>query len=424
MVSKLVILLFLILLSGAFSGAEIALTSLNQAKVKALANDGKFASRAIVRLKRKPQRLLITILIGNNLVNILASVMATVWTIEVFGNKAIGIVTGLLTLLILVFGEITPKTFAQKYTVISARMVAYPLLWLTKLLLPVIWVLEKFTNGLINSLNLKVPLHSMSEEELLALVDIGAKEGVIEEQEQELIENILEFTDTNVEEVMTVKKDMDMLRDDTPISEVVKFFLSHSHSRIPIYKDSIHNIVGIITVHDILNMLNDPEKYKALTDCKFIHPIFVPKTKPIAKLFHEFQRRRQHMSIVVDEHGETVGLATMEDILEEIVGDIIDEQDREEKMITSIGKNEWEVSGDATIDTINKALDIELDYPDHQTISLLILEQLKRFPKLGEKLNVENLIIKVKEMSRKRIEKVQITRLFQANGNGEDSDDE
>jgi putative hemolysin len=410
-VSQLVLLLFLILISGAFSGAEIALTSLNQAKVKALANDGKFASKAIVRLKRKPQRLLITILIGNNLVNILASVMATTYALEVFGSKAIGVVTGLLTLLVLVFGEIMPKTFAQKYTVRSARMVAHPLLWLTKLLLPVIWLLEKFTNGLISSLKLKTPLHSVSEEELLALVDIGAKEGVIEEQEQELIENILEFTDTNVEEVMTVKKDIEMLRSDTPISEVVKFFLAHSHSRIPVYKDSIHNVIGIITVHDILNMLHNPDKYKVLTDCKFIHPIVVPKTKPIGKLFHEFQRRRLHMAIIVDEHGETVGLATMEDILEEIVGDIVDEQDREDKMISSIGKNEWEVSGSSSIEDINEILEIDLSFPEHQTISLLILEELHRFPKLGEKLHYENLIIKIKEMSKKKIEWVQITKL-------------
>ena len=209
---QLLLLIFLIFLSGAFSGAEIALTALSPAKVRAIGKDNKFGSRAIAKLKSNPQRLLITILIGNNLVNILATVLATIWAVGVFGSNAIGIVTGLLTFLILVFGEITPKTFAQKYSERFARALAHPLLWLTKILFPVIWIFEKITQGLISGLKLRESLHSVSEDELLALVDIGAKEGVIEEQEQEMIENVLEFTDTTVEEVMTIKKDIEMLK--------------------------------------------------------------------------------------------------------------------------------------------------------------------------------------------------------------------
>lgn len=409
--TQLLLLLFLIVLSGLFSGAEIALTSLSQAKVKAIDKDKKFGSRAIVKLKSNPQRLLITILIGNNLVNILTSVLATVWAVEVFGNNAIGVVTGVLTFLILMFGEITPKTFAQKHSLRFARFVAQPLLFLTKILLPVIWLFEKFTDFLISRLKMKGPLHSVSEEELLAMVDIGTKEGVIEEKEQEMIENVLEFTDTTVQEVMTVKKDMEMLKVTTPMQEVVHYFLEHSHSRIPIYKETIHNMVGVITVHDILKFLHDPGKYQTLEDCKLTHPILVPKTKPISKLFHEFQNRRQHIAIVVDERGETVGLVTMEDILEEIVGDIADEQDLELKLVHSIGKNEWEANGEASIEVINEVVGVDLDYPVHQTISLLILEKLQRFPKLGEKIDYENLILQVKEMSKKKIEKVQITKL-------------
>jgi len=409
--SQLALLLFLIILSAAFSGAEIALISLSPAKVRAISKGGKFGSRAIVKLKSRPQRLLITILIGNNLVNILATVIATIWAIEVFGNAAMGIVTGVLTLVILIFGEITPKTFAQKYSERFARFIAQPLLWLTKILFPVIWIFEKFTQGLISTLKLKQSLHSVSEEELLALVDIGTKEGVIEEQEQELIENVLEFSDTTAEEVMTVKKDMEVLKVDTPIHDVVHFFLSHSHSRIPVYKESVHNMVGIVTVHDILRFLQEPNQNKTLEDFKFKHPILVPKTKSISKLFHEFQQRRRHLAIVVDERGETVGLITMEDILEEIVGDIVDEQDQEEKMTKPVGKNEWVVDGEVTIEQINEELNVELNYPEHQTVSLLILEQLHRFPKLGEKIVYENLIFQIKEMGKKKIDLIQITKL-------------
>ncbi len=418
--TQLLLLVLLIFLSGAFSGAEIALTTLTPAKVKAISKDKKFASRAISKLKSKPQRLLITILIGNNLVNILTTVIATVWAVEAFGNTAIGIVTGILTFLILVFGEIMPKTFAQKYALRFARMIAHPLLWLTKVLYPVIWVFEKFTQGLISGLKLRGPLHSVSEDELLALVDIGAKEGVIEEQEQELIENVLDFSDTTVEEVMTVKKDMEMLKSTSSIDDAVHFFLSHSHSRIPVYNESIHNVIGIVTVHDILRFLHDPNSGKHLPDFKLKHPILVPKTKSISKLFHEFQRRRTHIAIVVDDRGETVGLVTMEDILEEIVGDIVDEHDREEKMVKKIGNNEWEAKGEADIDEVNEALEVELDYPDHATVSLLILEELHRFPKLGEKIVFENLIFQVKEMSKKKIETVVITKV----GTTEEDEDE
>ena len=417
---QLLILAILILLSGAFSGAEIALTSLSTAKVRSIKKDGKFGSKAIYKLKSKPQRLLITILIGNNLVNILATVIATTWAISVFGSSAIGLVTGGLTFIVLIFGEITPKTLAQKYSERFARIFAHPLLWLTKILYPVIWIFEKFTDGLINSLNLRQPLHSVSEDEILAMVDISTKEGVLQEQEQEFIENVLEFTDTTAEEVMTVKKDIEVLKSDTPIHEVVQFFLNHSHSRIPVYKDTIHNIVGIVTVHNILQFLHEPKKNKVLSDFKLHPPIITPKTKSISQLFHEFQRRRQHLAIVVDEHGETAGLITMEDILEEIVGDIVDEQDREEKMIRPIGKNEWEARGEADIEELNEALDIELDYPEHQAISLLILEELHRFPKLGEKIVFENLIFQVKEMSKKKIEKVLITRLAEPDSEEED----
>jgi CBS domain containing-hemolysin-like protein len=409
--SQIILLILLICLSAGFSGAEIALTALSQAKIKAITQDGKYGSRAIASLKAKPTRLLITILLGNNLVNILATVIATAWAFETFGNKSLGVVTGVLTFLILVFGEITPKTFAQKYSEPFARITAQPLLWLTKALFPIIWCFEKLTRFLIGRLKLRQSLHSISEEELLAMVDIGTKEGVIAEHEQEMIENVLEFTDTTVEEVMTVKKNMECLDESTSVTDAVHFFLDHTHSRFPVYRKSIHNIVGIVTVHEILEILHNTQKFKTLADCKLKPPIFVPKTKPIAKLFHEFQRRRRHISIVVDERGETVGLITMEDILEEIVGDIVDEYDTEGQMIQSIGKNEWEVDGETTIEGINEALDLELNYPEHQTVSLLILEKLQRFPKIGEKIVFENLILRVKEMGPKTIEKVHITRL-------------
>lgn len=411
--SDLVLLVLLIALSGAFSGAEIALTSLSPAKVQTLKGDKRFGGKAVFRLKQKPEQLLITILIGNNLVNILATVVATLWGVKVFGNNAVGIVTGALTFFILVFGEIMPKTIAQKYADGFSRIMANPLLWLTYIMSPVIWILNLLIHGLMKTLKAKNPMQTLSEEEILAMVDIGTQEGVIEEHEQELIANVLEFTDTYVEEIMTVESDIETIEVSSTIAEAAHFFTEHSHSRFPVYKEDINNIVGIVTVHDVLKLTlsHIPQVAKSLTDLHFTKPIVVPKTKAISALFKEFQRRHQHMAIVVDERGKTIGIVTLEDILEEIVGDIMDEHDHEESQITAIGKSEWEASGEATIEEINEALDVELNYPEHQTISLLILEKLERFPKKGEKVQHENLLIQIKEMHPKKIEKVLITKL-------------
>jgi putative hemolysin len=243
------------------------------------------------------------------------------------------------------------------------------------------------------------------------MVDIGAKEGVIQEQEQELIENVLEFSDTTVEEVMTVKKNIEALKIESSVEEAVRFFLTHAHTRFPIYKGTINNIVGVLTVHEILMFLYDPQKKSKLSDFKLSAPIVVPKTKPINTLFHEFQRKRQHMAIVVDEDGDTVGLVTLEDILEEIVGDIADVHDSQERSVWSLGNDVFEAKGDTTIKELNKALDIKLDFPEHGTLSLLILEKLRRFPKNDEKIVYENLIFQIKLMSPKKIETVTITKL-------------
>lgn len=409
--SYLILLILLVLLSGAFSGAEIALTSLSPAKVNTLKEDHRFGAKAIYKLKQAPERFLITVLIGNNLLNTLVTVLATLWGTKAFGDAALGIVTGALTLIILIFAEITPKTFAQKHAVAVARITAYPILGVMYVLFPVIWLLEKFIHGLMKTMKARSPITSMSEEEILAMVDIGTQEGVIEEQEQELIENVLEFTETTVEEVMTVRSDIECLSAESDLKEAAQFFTSHSHSRIPVYKGNLDNVLGILTVHDLLRLIHRDQQPKNLNDLKYHPVIVVPKTKPISKLFQEFQKRRQHIAIVVDEHGHTVGLVTMEDILEEIVGDIVDEQDLEEEMIQKMGKNEWLADADITVEEINEALDVELDYPEHHSLGLLILEKLQGFPNLGQKIRFQGLELQVKKMSKKKIEEVLISKL-------------
>ncbi|MBN1258313.1 HlyC/CorC family transporter [Candidatus Peregrinibacteria bacterium] len=410
----LIALICLIALSAIFSGAEIALTSLSSAKIYTLRKDGKFASSVIIRLKKKPENALIAILIGNNLANILATVVATLWGIRFFGNHAIGVVTGVLTFIILIFGEITPKTLAQKYAESFARAVAYPLLGMVYLFFPVVWILHRFIRGLMRLFKAKNPILTTSEEELLAMVDIGKQEGVIEEHEQEMIENVLEFTDTSAEEIMTTAKNIKALEIHTTITEAVRFFMKHGHSRIPVYEDGLNNIAGIINVHNILRLLSRKKRPKTLAEIKYEKPLITPKTKAISKLFRDFQRRRQHMAIVVDEHGQTIGLVTLEDILEEIVGDITDEHDKDIRTIRLLGKNRWEADGETTIEEINKTLGIELNFAPNATISLLILKKLNRFPKEKEKILYENMLIKIREMGKKKIEKVVLSKKRQA----------
>ena len=413
MESQLLLLILLIALSGVFSGAEIALTSLSAAKVQTLKEDKRFGAKAVFKLKKRPERLLITILIGNNIVNILAPVIATAWANSRWSNTGLSITIGLLTLVVIIFGEITPKTFAQKYADTFSRTVAYPLLWLNYFLSPISWLLEKFIHGLMKALKAKNPMQSMSEEEILAMVDIGTQEGVIEEGEQELIENVLEFSDTIVEEVMTIRDDIEAMPARTTVREAAQFFVEHSHSRIPVYEKTLDNIIGIITVHDVLNLTHNgnQKNIKILKDLHFNPPIIVPKTKVIHKLFRKFQFTRKHIAIVVDERGNTVGLVTLEDIIEEIMGEIADEQDQDLKKIHKIEKNKWEADSEATIEEMSEAMGFEFDYPEHKTISLLILEELQGFPKEGQSLEKSGVLFEVKKMSKKRIERVQLSKI-------------
>lgn len=411
---SLLLLIFLVFFSAAFAAAEIAFTALTPAKVRTFQADRKFASSAIFRLKAHSERLLIAILLCNSLGTILIGVVATMWGIKTFSSATVGVISGLLSLILLIVGEIVPKIFAQKYAEQFSRGVAYPVLWITYLLWPILWVIEKFIYGIMRVFKIKSSMQSVSEEELLALVDIGARQGVIGEHEQDLIENVLKFTDTTVEEIMTLEKNIQALAANSNIHDAVKFFIDNGFSRVPVYDGNIDNIIGILNVHEILRLSLKPSMANSLNELHFAPVVTVPKTESINQLFKKFQRRKQHMAVVVDEYGNTIGLVTLEDILEEIVGDIVDEQDREFKKIYKIEKNTWETFGECTIEEINQALKIELDYPKHQPISLLILEKLHRFPKEGEKILFENIILVVKLMSKKRIERVIIEKVTEA----------
>lgn len=406
----LILIFVLIILSGVFSGSEIALFSLSPAKIRSLIENKKKGAPAVKKLRDNPHDLLITILIGNNLVQTSASVLATYWATKVFDSNVLGYVTGIVTFLALVFGDILPKSFAQRYAEGFSRMIAPFLLILKYLFLPLVWLLTGITKLTMRLFGAHTPMKSFTEDELLAMVNIGTEEGDLDEEEKELIENVLEFSETTVEEVMTPRTKMDALDEDTTLVDAVEYINTHSHSRIPVYSETIDHIVGILSVRQLLHFTSHSKNSLKLKELELSEPLIVPQSKLISDLFKEFQAKRTHMAIIVDEHGGVAGLVSMEDILEELVGEIIDESDIEKVLIKKVGTHTWLLSGEAIIEDINEAIGIELDAPEHKNISYLILEKHQEIPEVGEKIELENAEILVEKVADNKIQMVRLLK--------------
>lgn len=414
MYPQILTLIVLIILSAIFSGSETALVSLTRSKVDELVEKKARNSKILKKLKSDPHKLLITILIGNNIVNIGASAYAAVLFIDLFGSNAIGVATGVMTFLILVFGEITPKSFAHTHSVGVSLFMARPVYYLQMMLFPLVWVFDKivdFTNYLFGSKS----QYSVTEGEIVAMLKIGAQEGSIQKQEKELIENILEFNDIEVEEVMTPRVAIEAVDCSMTIKEAVAFAIKHSHSRLPVYKNNVDNIIGIISIKELLKYSEENSSNKKIEQFKLIPPLQAPLSKKIDKLFREFQRKHQHLAIVIDDHGGTAGIVTMEDLLEEIVGEIVDESDVAEKSIDIIDGKTIHTTGAALVEDVNDFFRIKLDANDRDTINTMITDYLHRFPREGEIIKLQRVKIQVLEMKKNIIKKVKITKTSQLN---------
>ncbi|EKD93957.1 MAG: protein of unknown function DUF21 [uncultured bacterium] len=410
MVLEIFILVTLLLFSGFFSASETALVSLSPAKVRELVQKKRRGSILVERLKSNPHKLLITILIGNNLVNILTSVYTTIVFQKLLGDAALGIITGALTLFILVFGDIIPKSFAQAHAKTISIIFSPVLYFFYIIFTPLAKVLDMLLQLFLKLFGRSGSESNVTEDELKAFVSIGAEEGAIERNEQELIENVLEFSDTRVEEIMVPRVEIQALPQTATLRDAADFIVEHHHSRIPVYEGTIDNVIGVITVKDVLSHVHRGELEKPLSTLKLLRPVKVPVSKKLNELFNEFQKRRMHLAIVLDEHGGTAGLITLEDVLEEIVGEIVDEFDEEEvPHLMKIGRMEVEATGKTPIFEINEALDIEIPW-DNKSISYYITEKLGRFPKQGEILEEKNFTITVDQMDKLKIEKLTIER--------------
>lgn len=409
MLSQILTLLGLVLLSGVFSGSETALVSLSQSKVDEIASNGVRNSKILRKLKADPHKLLITVLIGNNIVNIGASAYAAVVFTDIFGSAGVGIATGIMTFFILIMGEITPKAFAHQHAEGFSLLMARPIYYLQFVFFPLVWFFDRVIDGVTLLVGSK-KRHTVTEGEIVAMLKIGAQEGAIEKQERELIENVLEFNDIEVEEVMTPRVSLDALDSGMTIQEAVDFVISHSHSRLPVYGQNIDNIIGIISIKQLLQFFDEHSPSKKLNTLKLSTPIEVPLTKKINKLFREFQRKHQHMAVVIDEYGGTAGIVTMEDLLEEIMGDIVDESDVIESPIEIIDKKTIVVSGAVLIEDINDFFKIKFGDNERDTFNTYIIDHLHRFPREGEEILFPRGRVTILEMDKNVIKRAKVLK--------------
>ncbi len=397
MIDQIVILLILLMLSGFFSSAETALFSISKSRARHIAKEKDKANILIKKMKGDPHRLLSTILIGNNVVNVGASALATSITINLFPNYAVGLATGVMTFLILVFGEVFPKSVATRNNVLIARLTIYPIYWLSILFLPIILFMN-FIPRLTGRIQ-KTP--AATEEELMTFVEVVEEEGGIEEEEREFISNIFEFDDTNASEIMTPRADMFIIdaNDKLELEKVI----NSGFTRIPVTDGELDNIIGIINIKDLF--LQQIKSGEALNIREIMTPpYFVPENKKLDKLFQQFKKRRQHMAIIVDEHGGVSGLITLEDALEELVGEISDETDKIEPLIVRTGTNEWRVLGKTEIDDVNDRIPMQIpDIRDYDTFSGYVLHNIGRIPKEKETFTINGYSITVAEKDGNRI---------------------
>jgi putative hemolysin len=406
--TQFIILGILLILSACFSAIETAFTSLTRVRLQYMLKNKGAKAKIVAKLKEDMPKLLTTVLIGNNLVNIGASALATIITLRLFEHHSIpyaepvAVTTGVMTLIVLIFSEITPKTIAQKHAEAFALFFAYPLKIFMIIIFPILIPLTHFAR-LVSSLSGPQKKHRIRDD-LSLLAGIGTKQGEIMHSEKEMMEGIFEMQEAIAKQVMIPRSRIYALNAKKKVSEALTEVVDQNYSRIPVYENSIDHIVGIVYLKDILKHVVEGKLDTILYD--MMEPAYVvPDVITLDRLLSEFRRRRIHLAIVVDEHGLVVGIVTIEDILEEIVGDIFDETDEVEHGIRQIGRNRWAVDGSLDIDDAAKSLslDIEDEKNGYGTISGLVMHKFGKVPDIGDSVNVGNTTFVVQEKEKHRI---------------------
>ena len=406
---QLIAIIILLCLSAFFSSSETALTTVNQIRMRTLADNGDKRAARVLHVTGNPGKMLSAILIGNNIVNLSASSISTSLAIHLFGNTGAGIATGILTFLILIFGEVTPKTMATIKADSMSLTVAAPIGLLMKILTPVIFIINKLSLGLMFLLhvNIKDAQKKMTEEELRTIVDVSQENGVIEHEERDMIHNLFDFGDAEAKEIMVPRIDMTFVQADATYQEVLDIFRQDMFTRLPVYEDSTDNVIGIINMKDFL-LQNDTPEFSVRNLLR--EPYFTYEHKNTADLFLEMRKSSIFLAIVLDEYGVTAGLITLEDLLEEIVGEIRDEYDAdEEDDITRISDREFYVLGSANLNDVSEALSLRFTSDDYDTIGGYCLGLLDHLPEKNEIILTDNnILLRIDRMEKNRIERIYI----------------
>ena len=400
-------LIALLLISALLTGAEAAYFSLGRARLKRLSEERGAGDSALQPLLKRPHDLLVTLLVGTTLVQIAASALAAVMAAKMFGPVGLPIAIGAMTVLLVVFGEVLPMTLAVEHPERYSAWVNRPVRWLSVL----VWPFRVLLGGL-TALTLRVVGSErkqgepeISEEELRTLVDVGAREGIVDRTEREMIHKVFELEDTLVREVMVPRPDMFCLDLATPPPDILPLLREHLHSRVPVFDETVDQIVGVLYTKDLLPYLRGlPPGFDVRAH---LHPpYFVPESKRADALLREFQAKKLHLAIVVDEYGGTAGLVTLEDLLEELVGEIRDEFDEEERLIQKLDATTYRVSGKLSIEELNAATGLNLPNESFDTVGGWVLDLFGRVPHKGEKAHTDEVTVAVEKVQRTRIVEV------------------
>ena len=406
---QIVVLVVLLILSAVFSSAETSLTTVNKIRMRTLADENNKKAKRVIELIEDSQKMLSAILIGNNIVNISASSLTTILASDHFKSIPIGVATGILTLLVLIFGEIVPKTLATLHAEKLSLFYATPIYLLTKLLGIVIKIINVISYGLLKLFHIDPNAHgaSITEDELLTLVEVSHEEGVIESEERKMITNVVDFGDSLVKDVCVPRVDMSFASMDLNYDELVAAFAVDKYTRLPVYDESRDNVIGIVNLKDVFFYQGKKEDFSMEKIIR--EPYFTYEFKKTSELLIEMRKAHIPLAIVLDEYGATTGLITLEDLLEEIVGEIRDEYDEdEEDSIQEIADHEYVVNGNTKLDDINEELGLDLESDDYDSIAGHIIYLLDHLPEEGESITNDHVTYTVDSMDKNRIDKVHI----------------
>lgn len=414
--SQIILLVVLIILSGFFSASETALTAFRKVRIKEVQRDNPRAATLLKIWLKRPNEILAALLLGNTIVNIFAASIATLLFVSVLQgyNKEIStevsayIATAVMTVFTLIFGEITPKIIAKNYSDSISKWVIHPVYYFSLIMYPIVVIFIFASRIICRIIGIKIHDEKLmiTEEEIKSIVSVGEEEGVIEQEEKEMIHSIFEFGDISVREVMVPRIDMFAIEGSKNLDEIWEQIVEKGFSRIPVYNESIDNIAGVFYIKEMISIIKHGKSHEPISN--FIkEAYFVPETKPLVQILKEFKEKRIHMAVVLDEYGGTTGIITIEDVLEEIVGEINDEYDEHNSNIEKVSENIYKINGKVDIFSVNKELGLDIaELEEYDTLAGFIYYTLSKVPEIGDEVQQDEFNIKITNVENHRIKEV------------------